>query len=559
MLKWLLAFSFFYSLQLYAGAYEGFFVGEKNPPDYQGPTKPVFHYNLYRADVQMDEVEENERPLTNKIVPDLTNMSQFMQEDFLQSSLCPNETLAQNADYMRYLYRLISLSYLYEELEQHRETLTKLGLSDHSCFVSWKEVLNQCKPKTDEMTKFVRRAGQVVASYKYVLPQDHSFKKYMTSWQESLKKKNNDLSISLKRLKIYCDQNKLHCKLSQMDSLNRAFHGVCVEDWTLFKSLCSEDDLLFGMSKLKFPQELILNSNVAHVLNGEGNAKECLERFSKWGMKRETRQVALEQMMPLMYLYAKKNLPTRFLYGRLFLPGALKEFDDKGLKEFLYAEATATPTPTPSPTPSVVVVVKTATPTPSPTPTPKIVKTIVPTPVPTKVVVRKSTFLVASEKVDRERVRSVALDMALFKEDFVLTEDFKVKMEERLKPFQTRKALSDMKEFDFLGTKEVPLKLLFLKYLIETDQHQGLFNIQSIIGTTFWVLNDIDRLPKNEYYSPRFIELKNDGTTGNKWLISILHESRANELKAAEAKATKAQEAKAQESKVNETKKPSSP
>jgi hypothetical protein len=352
----------------------------------------------------------------------------------------------------------------------------------------------------------------------------------MSNWQDLLKKKFADMPVSMKRLKIYCDKNKANCKLNHLDSLGSTLHSVCSEDWTLFKKICSEDDLLIGMSYFDLPKELILNSNVATVLNKDGNAKECLERFSRLGARMETKNEILPKIIPGLLKYNKENLPPRFLYGRLFIPGALKEFDDKGLNDFLFAESTPAPTPSPTATP-LIVVKKIVTPAPTVIPKAKVLKTPNPLPEPTKVAPRISSFLTACDRLDRERLRSINLDMDLFKQDHFLSEDFKAKMSEKLTPFQTRQALSDMKEFDKLGTKEVPVKLLFLKYLIETNQHQGLFNIVAVLSNTFYVQNDLDVPPKKGAYPARLISLRNDNLTGNKWLITILDELRFNDTK----------------------------
>jgi hypothetical protein len=514
----------------FSGVFESLSLGEKNPTDYHGPNRPIFHLNSYHGMIEHVEQKESNRPYDNRLSADLVDMKEYLENEFLQSSLCPNSTLSENAEYIRYLYRLIALSFLYESLIHFQETSINLGLKDHSCNISWNEFLNQCRPKSEEMKKFIRRAGKVIKTYSYTLPQDHSFKRFFQNWQDLLKKKIADMPLTMKRLRIFCDKNKINCKLNQLDSLSTSLHGICSEDWTFFKKICSEEDLLLGMSNFDLPRDLILNSNVVNVLNKEGNARECLERFSRLAARKESMNDILPQMIPSLLTFNQKNLHPRFLYGRLFIPGALKEFDDKGLDEFLFAEATPTPTPTPVATP-ILIVKKIKTPTPTPTPKPKIIKTPAPSPQPTIITVKLSSFLLACDKLDRERLKSIDLDMELFKKDHTLSEEFKTKMNEKLKPFQTRQALSDMKEFDRLGSKEVPVKLLFLKYLIDTNQHQGLFNIIAVLGNNFYVQNDLDIPPKKGSYPPRFIALKNDESTGNKWLISILDELRISDTK----------------------------
>ena len=182
---------FFAKNDSFAGAFESFSHGEKNPSDYFGPTRPIYRLNTFQGQVEHSEERENDRPYDNRLSSDLIELKEFLNNDFVQSSLCTNANLSENSEYIRYLYRLISLSFLYESLTLYQETAINFGIKDHSCSISWKEFLNQCQPKSEEMKKFIRRAGKVVESYKYSLPQDHSFKRFMTNWQDFLKKKFN--------------------------------------------------------------------------------------------------------------------------------------------------------------------------------------------------------------------------------------------------------------------------------------------------------------------------------------------------------------------------------
>ncbi|MCK6596473.1 MAG: hypothetical protein L6Q33_14845, partial [Bacteriovoracaceae bacterium] len=83
--------------------------------------------------------------------------------------------------------------------------------------------------------------------------------------------------------------------------------------------------------------------------------------------------------------------------------------------------------------------------------------------------------------------------------------------------FQTRAALVDMKTYDKMGSKESPIGLMFIKFLIDSDNHQGLYNIQAIIGEKFFVINDFE-----SKVEPVAVELKNDSSTKNRWALTIL-------------------------------------
>ena len=106
--------------------------------------------------------------------------------------------------------------------------------------------------------------------------------------------------------------------------------------------------------------------------------------------------------------------------------------------------------------------------------------------------------------------------MKLFKDDFVFTPKMLEVLEEPLKDYETRQALEDMKVFDKLGTQKEPVRLTFIKYFIDRNSHQGLYNIIAILGKSFWVKNDIDNRSR-----PTYVELKNDQSTENKWVLVI--------------------------------------
>jgi len=68
-----------------------------------------------------------------------------------------------------------------------------------------------------------------------------------------------------------------------------------------------------------------------------------------------------------------------------------------------------------------------------------------------------------------------------------------------------------------LGAKEAPVGLVFLKFLIDTDNHQGLYNVVNVLGEKFYVNNDFES--KTE---PVLVELKNDKSTDNRWTFTLL-------------------------------------
>jgi flagellar biosynthesis regulator FlbT len=59
-----------------------------------------------------------------------------------------------------------------------------------------------------------------------------------------------------------------------------------------------------------------------------------------------------------------------------------------------------------------------------------------------------------------------------------------------------------------------------LKYLIDTENHQGLYNITTVLGQKFFVNNDIEKKDRAVY-----IELRNDATTKNHWQIILMRKT----------------------------------
>lgn len=83
----------------------------------------------------------------------------------------------------------------------------------------------------------------------------------------------------------------------------------------------------------------------------------------------------------------------------------------------------------------------------------------------------------------------------------------------------TRDALSEMMTYDKLGTKEGPVPLLFLKFMIDMQEHHGLWNMIAVLGDKFYVSNEIDAPFKPE---PELVQLMNDESTGRQWQLYVL-------------------------------------
>jgi hypothetical protein len=208
------------------------------------------------------------------------------------------------------------------------------------------------------------------------------------------------------------------------------------------------------------------------------------------------------------------------LQGELFLPGALKEFDVKGLSDFLTAlrppkVIKTIPALPPKKTQvkeflskKISIVILQNEKLKTEVPSMKIIDPIK---------VNTSEFEKSVLEINDKNLQTLSLNMEKFKNDFEFSSEVIAEISVPISKFQTRAALSDMKTYDSLGSMSAPLGLTFLKYLIDTENHQGLFNITTILGEKFYVVNDIEKKEKAVH-----IHLLNDSTTNNKWQIVLI-------------------------------------
>gem|GEM_PF-604155 len=501
--------------------YDEVFLGEKDFDQYRGPLDPSIIFKEHLAtQTFLDDLFENEL-FYNLVSPQVNELKESWFNELPGMSSCPNFFLNENIEYIRYLFRLISISYLFESLKEHAILSYQIGIDGQTCDLDWKEVFGQCSPEGQDMKNFVRRT-----KYRYLLNYDplknkqlkgSEIKQYLDQKKKLLV--NNDIqNIVDHRLKNFC-LDKEKCPNMSLKNVKKALAYSCKKDKELIKTFCSEEDMIYGISVTGIPRELLIKSNVMRVINEGGFAESCLKRYAKLFESRETQYSWLNEV----FIYMKQQIEMenrKYAQGEIFLPGALKEFDDRGLSEFLFVTPTPTPTPAPTPIPTAVPTVlakitPVATPVATPTPTP--VPTATPTPEP---VIIPSQFEVARLRLIKEKLKTSNVNMGAFQDEFTFSSQVLDAIATPLKDFQTRSALKDLKKYDKLGSKQQPVRLLFIKLLIDQEAHKGLWNIVSVLGDTFYVINDLEKKS-----IPVVIKLHNDRSTQHKWQITILRES----------------------------------
>jgi hypothetical protein len=499
--------------------YDTVFLGERNFEIYSGPLDPKIHYNEHiKAQTFLDEIYYNTF-FENNLEKNIFEWDRLWNEEMPAMSYCPNFYLNENIDYIRYLYRLISISYLFESIKDHAKLSYKLGYNSDVCDLDWDKLFGKCSPKSKNMKTFIERA-----KYRYLLGFDPLSEGLMTladakEWVKTLHQNFDKETITGKRLNDWCLEKK-NCGRFSYEELQEGLANVCNKDSDLIQKICSEEDNLYGISHSKIPKELLLKSNITRVINNGGFASACLNRFSLIFKERESYYPWLEEAFPLV----KKKLEKEgedYLQGQIFIPGALKEFDDRGLTSFLFVEPTPTPIPTPEPTPTPAPKIVEVRPTPKPEIKPTPVPLATPTPKPTPAPVQLSQFEMAVKKLNDEKLKLSHVDMKKFSGEFPQVKRLMKAIEGPLRDYQTRKALTDMKKYDKLGSESQPMRLLFLKLLIDQDSHVGLWNIVSIIGEKFYVINDLDK--KND---PILVKLHNSQETNGEWQLTILSDQK---------------------------------
>ncbi len=497
--------------------YSNLYLGEKRTSNYFGAIDTRATFSAESGELQLLDDRFSSQYLHDQIQKDAFNLHDFWSKKIIDKSTCPDLELGHNINYIRYLYRLLTISYLFESIKINNKISRELGASNNICSLNFEDVFNKCTPQSDDMKKFHERVyGKFVNDISKISFSAFN-KKELNDWVLDFQ---HSTALTLDpvqaRLHEWCNDQKINCKSMSVDEVKSALNSFCRDDRELIFNLCSEKDSLYGASYAERATELIEGSNAFNLLNTSGMGEDCLRRYVKIFTPKEVHYSSLAKIFPLIYSKLLRD-NNRYLQGELFLPGALKEFDMKGLSDFLVAlkppkiEPIVKVMPKPRPKPKskpVVVAVKTIE---APKPEPvkmEIVEVVKP---------KISEFESAVSELDQKNLESLSINMDNFRDDFEFSQQMISTLTGPIKKFQTRTALNDMKSYDKLGSTEAPVGLVFLKYLIDTENHQGLFNVITVIGDKFYVNNDLEK--KNK---PIYIELRNDASTKNHWQIILL-------------------------------------
>lgn len=500
--------------------YNKLFTGEKRLNNYHGPRDPSSFFNEARGELLLLDDQFSNHFFDKQIQTEVFDLHSFWIDKVVDKSACPDVALGENLDYIRYLYRLLTISYLFESLKINNKISSELGFEKKQCSLSFDEVFGKCTPVTEDMKKFKERIqGKFLNEFsKYNVEKLN--KKETLDWLSRFKKSTSlTVDSAYAGLHDWCHQEGRNCRSLSLNDIKKALGNICDQNRLIIQNLCSEKDDLQGASYLENATELIQSSNAFNLINLNGMGEDCLHRYVKVFTPKEFRYDFLSHQLPLIYSHLTHGHQS-YLQGELFLPGALKEFDIKGLSDFLIALRP----PPKKISINIVPLKKNPIKISLPEKIPFVVKPVEvlkPEVIPMKItepfVVKLSEFEKSVLLVDDKKNKNIYLDMEKFKNDFDFSSELTSELLLPISRFQTRAALNDMKIYDSLGSISAPVGLIFLKYLIDTENHQGLFNMTTILGEKFYVVNDIEKKERAIY-----IYLLNDASTKNKWQIILM-------------------------------------
>lgn len=496
-------------------------LGEREYPDSVLTSKSLANINKYTGKLEFLDAIFLEKYFDNFFDPSVFELSNFWVDEFSLEAGCPDGIFNENIEYFRYLYRLVVISYLVENIKNNHLLLYSLRLDSNKCDIEWDKIFSRCSPQYIEMQKFLQR-GKIAHLKSF----DKSYYKRFTKMENEVfiqKLVSNKTEIVFDNVFDYlipilnseCKKNQMFC--GNLNNLENAISKICSQGKQQIERICNERDKLFGLSYTERPTFLIAFSDAVNAINAGSYAQNCLYRFHSAFRDIEEKNLFVKDIFEANYkILNEKN--ERYLQGELFLSGALKKFDDLGVPDFLFVspkvaiEVKQEEIVKEIPKEAAAVVVKKITPE---------VKINSSTQSMVQIEKKESAFLIAWNSLYSAAtdLKEKFVDMQKFEIDFPITGELRDRLEGPLSAYQTREAILEMKMYDEFGSKKAPISLVFLKYLIDVRLHQSLYNLVSIVGNQFYVDNDIDKQKV-----PCLVELKNDKQTNYKWQIVIKKE-----------------------------------
>lgn len=469
-----------------------YWTGERDFAEYSGPLDPALDINYRLGEVKFLDDKYEDSFISNQISEELIDLDSYIKNYIEPGFTCSSIDFLQSADYLHYLHRLVSISLNYEFLKKLHISLYQINEAEQKCSLDYDSIFKSCKPVTTDMKKFIKRSEEffpdVIDWGKYPLLRKKSSYDLLERYQGK--------AVSI--VKNYFSD----------DDLEQSFLRACRFVKNEINTLCNENDTYYGISNMNEIHNFIEGTSAFKVINQIGSGKACMERFVVLNKLKESIDDASKSI-----LKEESNSLGKLNEG-IFWYGALREFDDLGVA--IVEEKKPEPVVVvKKEEPKVVSIVKKVD--------PKPIKISIAKPVVKPVAVKKeepkvvlSAFQDAVKKFRTDK-KTVEVNMTKMKTDYKYSKKILKTFNGPLRAYQTRKALTDMKKIDKLGSKESPLSYLFLRYLIDHNLHQGIYNVIAVLGEQFYVINDVDKIEESVK-----IKLDNSEKTKFKWQIWVV-------------------------------------
>lgn len=503
--------------------YSELFLGEKDFSHYYGPLDPsLMRGKIGEPNQFLDDYFKNNylREFGESNIFDLLN---FVANELPKQSMCSNYYLNKNVNNLRYLFRLLSISYLFENLKELKVTSYNLGFGE-ICSLEWEQTFEKCRAKDIQMANFVKRIkGNHLKDFsntELVKMKNEEREGWLKDFQ-SKAKDYKDLDVAQSRILYFCQANKLDCKTIDMETLKFAFQLSCSEDQFLLLNICSNADQLYGLSYVREAPQLLEESNAFKKLDEEGFGQNCIKRFINIYKPREIKNPLFSVIYPKVKDLMIKEKRT-YKQGSLFIYGSLDEFETKGLEGFLFSATDEVKQEAPIKEKISNVSIPKVSPA-TETPTINGLKDLclelkkISGIDPSEVKALKSQFAQTELKRFMADSPKEAVNMDLFKKEALFAENLNEQLQEKVYLYEKKQSLLKLKSEEKLGQLDAPFPLSFLKYLIDFNEEQALNNLFDTLSETFFVVNDLEDTLK--IYR---IELKKEA---NRWQIFILRQN----------------------------------
>jgi hypothetical protein len=490
--------------------YSGTILGEKDFSQYYGPFDPTIKRGGIGEPNQFLDDFYKDNYLIELVGSDFFKLLDFVANDLPRESMCSNFHLNKNAKNIKYLFSLLSISYLFENLKAIKIASYNLGFGD-ICSLEWEDTFQKCRAKEIPMANFIKRIkGNHLKDFSNkALGKMKNEERDL--WIKSFHKEANsfkNLDLAQSRILYFCKTNDLDCRNIGLEDLKFAFQLSCSEDQNLLLNICSNTDELYGLSNVKGAPKLIAESDAFKKLDKEGFGSNCIRRFINVYKPKEVKNPLFEVIFPKIEDLMIKNKKT-YVQGSLFVYGSLEEFETKGLEGFLFSGSEEIKKPEITPPNELEKKEKV---TAIEIPTIKGLLEIahelkkVSGIDSTKISTVKTAFLQAEMKRFMADSLKEPIDMGVFKKETAFAENIDDPLQERIYLYERKTTFEKLKEKENLGKAIAPFPLSFLKYLIDFNEQQALNNLLEVLSNKFFVVNDLE--PSSKVY---YIQMSSEG------------------------------------------------